>query len=346
MRVAITPFRAEEVREVPINWGCLEHILTLVAPFEPEAILAELRAAHPGVEFVTAASAGGLIAAVRDADVVLGWLPRDAFLAARRLRWIQTFSSGVDWIRPIPELVAGDVALTNMRGTTGATIAEHAFAQLLSLTRQLRYFDAEQRGRRWRDILGVPLAGLNGLTIGIIGLGAIGSAIARRAQAFEMAVIGLVNRRPPDDGLVSAWWRRDGLAEFLRRSDVVAVTPPLTPETRGLIGAAELALLKRSAYLLILSRGGIVDEAALVAALRDGRLAGAALDVATAEPPPDDSPLWEAPNLIITPHCSGYSRQTSELIWAIFNDNLRRFRAGQPLINAVDKAAAARPDGA
>ncbi len=338
MRVAITPFRAEEVREVPMNWGCLEHIMEKIGPFDPPRVLADLRAAFPSVEFAAREPGISVEAVVRDADVVLGWLPPEGFAAARRLRWIQTFSSGVDWILPIPELVASDVALTNMRGTSGATIAEHAFAQLLFLTRSLRHFDAEQRARRWGDILGVPLGSLRGLTMGIVGLGSIGSAITECARAFGMEVVALIHEREPDPSLgVARMWRRDGLADFLRAADVVAVTPPLTPETRGLIGAGELALLRPSAYVLILSRGGIVDEGALVAMLHTGRLAGAAMDVATQEPPPPESPLWDAPNLLITPHCSGYSRQTSEAILRVFTDNLARFLAGEPLVNIVDK---------
>ncbi len=335
MKVLITPFRAEEVRAVPVNWGCLQHIWELIGPFAPESILGALRDEFPGVTFAVPERGQTREDAVRDADAVLGWLSPDAFAQARRLRWIQAFSSGVDWTLDLPGLADRGVVVTNMRGTSADTIAEHAFAQLLFLTRQLRHFDAEQRQRRWRDILGVPLGALSGLTMGIIGLGSIGGALARRARAFDMDVIALVHERLPDDPSVLRMWRRDGLAEFLSRSDVVVVTAPLTPETRDMLGPTHLALLRPTAYVIVLSRGGIVDEAAMVDMLRDGRLAGAAMDVATREPPPADSPLWYAPNLILTPHCSGYSRQTSLLIWRVFRENLSRFIAGEPLHNVV-----------
>lgn len=335
MKVLITPFRAEEVQAVPVNWGCLQHIWELIGPFAPDAILDALRVEFPGVTFAVPERGQAPGDAVDDADAVLGWLSPAAFAHARRLRWIQAFSSGVDWTLDLPDLADRGVVVTNMRGTSADTIAEHAFAQLLCLTRHLRYFDAEQRQRRWRDILGVPLGALSGLTMGIVGLGSIGQALARRARAFDMDVIALVHERLPDEPSVSQMWRRDGLEEFLSVSDVVVVTAPITPETRDMLGPRQLALLKPTAYVIVLSRGGIVDEAAIVDMLRDGRLAGAAMDVAAQEPPAADSLLWDAPNLILTPHCSGYSRQTSLLIWRAFRENLARFIAREALHNVV-----------
>lgn len=302
-----------------------------------EKRLDALRSSFPQAEFVVADTPEEVAKAVVDVDAVLGWLSRDAFLAAKKLRWIQAHSAGVEFLARVPELVESDVIVTNTRGAHAATIAEHAFALLLFLTRGLRHLDAQQRERSWRRPAGVQFVGLSGLTLGVVGLGRIGSAIAKRGHSFDMKVVAVDADDVPRADYVSEFWLLDGLPELLRRSDVVAVAAPITPETRGMLGPDQLALMKPTAYLIVVSRGGIVDEHALVAALREGRLAGAGLDVASQEPLPPDSQLWDAPNLIITPHCSGSSRQTTEMVWSIIAENLSRFIAGQPLMNQVDK---------
>lgn len=310
----------------------------LVTTPRPERYLPRLMEAHPTIAFVVARTPAEVLAGVGDAEIVFGHLDRPAFLAARRLRWIQCHGAGVEWLAQIPEAAASDVLITNTRGAHAATIAEHTMGLLVALTRDFPALFAAQRRRVWLRPLARPAIGLAGLTVGIIGFGQIGRAIAERARAFAMTIVALDAQAIERPDHVAACWTLEGLPELLRAADVAIVAAPLTAETRGLLGAEQLALLKPSAYLLAISRGGIVDEAALASALRAGALAGAALDVQEHEPVPPDSPLWDVPNLILTPHCSGESALTTATELAIFRDNLARYRAGEPLHNLIDKA--------
>ncbi len=309
----------------------------VIAGRADERGLADLRAAHPEVEFVAARGAE-LSTAIADADAVyIHTMTSELVADARRLRWVQSQGAGVEWIHDVPELIESDVVLTNTRGAHAQTIAEHAFGLLLSLTRCLPQLRANQRAHRWGRPEGATMVGLSGLTFGVVGLGRIGTAIAQRAHGFDMHVVAVDANDVPRPDYVERFWPLDGLGELLAAADVVAVSTPLTPQTQGMIGASELAGMKPGAYLLVVSRGGIVDEEAVVAALQDGRLAGAGIDVTAREPLPADSPLWDAPNLLLTPHTSGASRQTTALAWTIFAENVGRFVHGQELANVVDK---------
>jgi phosphoglycerate dehydrogenase-like enzyme len=299
--------------------------------------LAQVQSAFPQVEFVRALSPAEQLAAIEDAEVVFGHLARAAFLKARRLRWVQCHSAGVEWLAHVPELVESDVVVTNTRGAHAGTIAEHTFGMLIFLARGFRSLVKAQEQRVWLSQPVPAPIGLAGLTLGVVGHGNIGQAIARLGRAFGMRVLAVDARESARTDGLDGFWLLDGLPELLRQADVVAVAAPYTPETRGMLGAAQLALLKPTAFLLVVSRGGIVDEPALVAALKEGRLAGAGLDVTAVEPLPADSPLWDAPNLFLTPHCSGRSERTTAGATAIFRDNLARYLAGRPLTNVVDK---------
>jgi phosphoglycerate dehydrogenase-like enzyme len=181
------------------------------------------------------------------------------------------------------------------------------------------------------------VTGIAGMTMGIVGFGNIGRAIAKRALAFEMQVMAVdAHQVPPMEGVKSVW-TLDRLHDMLREIDVLVISAPITPQTRGMIGPTEIGLLKKGSYLLAVSRGGIVDEAALISALRDGHLTAAGLDVTEVEPLPVDSPLWDIENLIITPHISGGSNLTTNLMWSIFHDNVGRFLRGEQLTNVCDK---------
>ncbi len=303
----------------------------------------QVKSAFPQVEFATALTREQILQEVGDAEVVFGNVSRAAFLAAKNLRWIQCHGAGVDSLIAIDELVESDVQLTNTSGAHAATIAEHFFGMLIGLARRLPQLYEAQRHREWVDWsawpkkVGARPVGLLGMTLGVIGLGNIGRAIAARARAFEMRVVAVDVRSIPRPDFVSQLWPTDNLPELLTCSDAVVVTVPGTPQTLGMLDKQALALMKPTAYLSVVSRGGVVDEEALAVMLKEGRLAGAALDVAAAEPLPDDSPLWDAPNLILTPHCAGKSETTTALATAIFQENLRRYLAGEPLINLVDK---------
>lgn len=305
-----------------------------------EAQLVAWRAEFPEAEFVAAARADDT-AALRDADAYLGRISRPAFLAAGpRLRWVHSTGAGIETVAAIPELVASDVVVTNTRGGHAPSIAEHTFAMLLALTRRIIPLAEDQRNHSWKGPGRVgPLRELTGAAMTIVGMGNIGRAIAKRAVAFEMRVLG-VDLRPaaPHEG-VEAIWGLDRLDEALAQADVLAIAVPYTVETDGLLDARRISLLREGAYLLALSRGGIVDEVALLAALRSGHLAGAGLDVFANEPLPPDNPLWDAPNLMVTPHCSGASSQTRARVAAITRENLRRFIQGETLVNICDKRA-------
>ena len=306
-----------------------------------DEVVAAWREEFPDVEFVPASTDEEQLLEVEDADGYIGRISRDAFRAAGpRLRWVHSTGAGIETLAAIPELVESDVTVTNTRGGHAATIAEHTFGLLLTLTRRLHDLHDNQRQHVWgRGAVRGAMTAVTGSTMVIVGLGNIGRAIARRAVGFEMRVIG-VDVRPvePPPG-VEAVWGPDRLDEALGQADVLVIATPLTTETRGMIDARRIGLLKPRSYLLCISRGGIVDEPALIAALQAGRLAGAGLDVQATEPMAPDDPLWDAPNLVLTPHCSGASRQTTKLVWQLTTDNVRRFVTGQPLMNVCDPRA-------
>ncbi|HYY88525.1 MAG TPA: D-2-hydroxyacid dehydrogenase [Chloroflexota bacterium] len=271
-----------------------------------------------------------------DIDAVYGQLTADEFASARQLRWVQSPSAGVEWMWRVPGLADSDIVVTNMRGAHAATIAEHTFALLLMQTRGLRAFEQHQRDHHWgRGEM--MLVGIKGLTMGIVGFGNIGRAIARRATGFEMRVLAVDAEPVPAGEGVAEVWPLSRLDDLCCESDVLAIAAPMTPTSRGMIGEAQIRQLKRGAYILQMSRGGIVDESALVDALEEGHLGGAGLDVTETEPLPVGHPLWTAPNLVITSHSSAASRLTNELVWSILSENLRRFMRGEALMNLVDK---------
>jgi phosphoglycerate dehydrogenase-like enzyme len=300
--------------------------------------LDKFRQAYPQVQFVASGSPEEVVREIADADAFFGNPTREQYRAAKKLRWIQAPSAGIEFVRNVPELVDSEVVLTNARGAHAQTIAEHTFAMLLTLTRALPYFAEAKKRREWGRGEGYrQVVGLAGKTMGIVGFGNIGRAIARRAKGFEMRVIA-VDAQPVAGGdLAESVWGLDRLDDLMKQSDVVAIAAPITNETRGMIGAKQIQEMKRGAYLIVVSRGGIVDERALIQALEDGHLAGAGLDVTETEPLPADNPLWDAPHLIITPHISGGSELTTELMWSIFFENVGHFVKGEPLKNVTDK---------
>ena len=276
-----------------------------------------------------------LRAAGAEAEVLYGGLPEELWDAFPRLRWIQCQGAGMER-QLFPALVESEVIVTNAAGIHAPYCAEHAFALLLGLARGIQLYTRDQLARRWQ---GRPLVEIGGWTLGLVGLGGFGREMARRGAGFNMHVLGLdpycAEAPPHVDELLAP----GGLPDLLRRSDVVMLACPLTPETRHLIDAEALAQMKPTAYLISVTRGGVVDEAALIDALRAGRIAGAGLDVFEVEPLPADSPLWEMENVILTPHSAGRSQNRPRPTVELFCDNLRRYREGRPLRNVVDKEA-------
>jgi len=261
------------------------------------------------------------------------------FLArAPRLRWVHTLSAGVERLM-IPEVVSRrGLVLTNNSGSYDVPIAEFVLAAMLASAKHLPdYLRAQQRAHWDKDR---DHAELRGATLVVLGLGSIGGEVARLASAFGMHVIG-VRRRPdaaPPPG-VSQVVPPERLADAVVEADFLAVTAPLTPATRGLVSREVLGRMKPGAYLVNIARGAIVDEAALLEALRSGRLAGAAIDAWWTEPLPPESQWWSLSNVMATPHVSNSSPRVRERTLALFLDNLRRWKAGEPLQNVVDLKA-------
>lgn len=296
-----------------------------------------LAADFPDVEFLAGASEDEIVALAADAEVALGPVSSRVFKAAPKLKFIQSSSAGVEWMRNVPELRESDVMVTNTRGAHATTIAEHCFGMLIFLARNFGSLYESHKKHEWQRPLERAGVGLVGMTMGIIGLGQIGRAIAQRAVAFDMTVIAVDAHPVAKPDYVAELGLLDGLNDLMSRSDVVVVATPITDETRGMIGPDQLRRMKPEAYLMVMSRGGIIHEPTLAQMLTEGKLAGAGLDVTETEPLPADNPLWDAPNLFITPHSSPSSSQTQGNVYGMMTDNLRRYMAGQPLENLVDK---------
>jgi phosphoglycerate dehydrogenase-like enzyme len=270
-----------------------------------------------------------------DCEVMIGYsrLPDDVITYTPNLRWIMTLGAGIDRLSPG---LAARVLLTNGAGIGAEPIAEQVLMYLFMLARGEHVYFRRQMARHWEK--GVPVREIAGMTMGIVGFGAIGAAVARRARGLGMRVIAL--RRSATgraaDALADEVCPPSDLAYLLGSSDVVVLAVPLTAETRGLIGREELAGMRSGAYLINVARGPVVDEAALVAALRSGRLAGAGIDVFDDEPLPPDSPFWDLPNVIVTPHSASAAEHRAPRLADLVCDNLRRYLDGQPLRNVVD----------
>lgn len=306
-----------------------------------ENTLAQWKGRFPQVEVVSVEDADQLGAAVVDADVFVGWhLAPEHFAAARRLRWIHSASAGIEESL-FPALVASDVVLTNSTGLHAVCIPEHVLGQMLVLARNFHEAQRLQQRSEWNRFgviaYGSGVRELHGSALAILGAGPIGANLARLAAGLGMRVRVMrrdANRPVPHAEAVVP---PDRLPELLGWADFVVLAVPLTAETHNLIGEAELRAMRSTTFLINIARGEVIDEAALVRCLRAGGLAGAALDVFSQEPLPADHPFWSLPNLVVTPHISGYTPTYFDRMLAIFEDNLARFLAGQPLRNVVDK---------
>lgn len=270
--------------------------------------------------------------------VLLGYPPRGGLASFPNLRWVQQTGAGADWLMRVPEFRDSDVVLTNASGVHAIPIAEHVLALMFALSRRIHFFVKAQAAGRWerRGRLGE----LEGATLGIVGVGAIGEKLAQKAKGLGMRVLGMRRDATRGSPHVDRMFGPEGLRELLAESDWVVIAAALTPETQGLIGEAELATMKPTAYLINIGRGAIVDEAALVRALEARSIGGAGLDVFEHEPLPEDSPLWKLKNVIVTPHFAGATPHYVERVMDIFLDNLARFQAGEPMRNVVDKKLA------
>ena len=301
----------------------------------PDARLAAVRDAAPDFEVRRGAPDDDLAGV----EVVLGQVDKGRLADAPELRWVQSWSAGLDWLlEPTPPAGAPTgLRVTSASGVHAVPIAEHVFAVLLALGRGLPDALAAQAQRRWSRGDDVGRFELEGRQMVLLGLGEIGARVARIAGAFGMLVTAV--RHHPDEGGgpgVARVVGTDALLDVLPAADVLVVTVPLTDATRGMVGAGALAALPDWAVVVNVGRGEVVDQDAVASAVAGGRLGGAALDVFAQEPLPPDSPLWGVPNVIVTPHAAGLTPHYADRALAIFLDNLGRYRRDEPLRDAVD----------
>jgi len=302
-------------------------------------LVESLRAEYPGVRFVAARTPADAAAEAGGADAIIGFCRDDVVAAADRLVWVQIFTAGAEHCLDIEDIASGAVLLTNMQKMSSPVIGEHAVAMMLSLTRGLVQQAKTMPDGKWdRSIDGeIGMMSVEGKTLLVVGLGGIGKAAASRAAALGMRVIATRNSPRPGPEYVEYVGLSDELLELAAEADVVINALPLTPETEGLFDKAFFDAVKPGVFFVNVARGASVVTDDLVAALADGRVAGAGLDVTDPEPLPADHPLWRMPNVIITPHIAWYG-STRERQIALARENVRRFIAGDALLNVVDPA--------
>lgn len=298
-------------------------VLVLADPADP--LLAMLEMLPEGTRIAAGNQPQAFAEAAPAADVILNWtgsrdLLRQVFAMAPRVRWIHSRSAGLDELL-FPELAQSPAVLTNARGVFSEILGEFAIAAILFFAKGLRRMVRSQQAGIWDQFDVTEIAGQ---TLGIIGLGDIGKAVARRAEAMGMRVIGLRRADGPEHKLA-----------LLAQSDYVVLTAPLTPQTLGIIAAPELKAMKPTAVLINLGRGPLVEESALIAALRENRIAGAALDVFDQEPLPPGHPFYKLENLLLSPHAADHTPDWKQRAMRLFLDNFARYRTGQPLANVV-----------
>ena len=316
------------------DWAPLRKVL--VPNLDPQ-VLPQLRAAVPGVEFVVAQDAADAAKLAPGVDAAVGFCTPELLAAAPKLRWVQSMSAGVERCVAIPAVRERKVLLTNMQRVAGPVMAEHVLALMLAISRNLHFYIPEQRAGRWTSEVPPPARSmaLQGKTVLVAGLGGIGTEVARRAHALGMKVTATRASGREGPPFVSYVGLPEELHALAREADFVVNTLPLTEQTRGLFDAKAFAVMKPGAIFINVGRGGSVVQDDLVAALRNGRLAGAGLDVTDPEPLPAGHPLYSLPNVILTPHVAADSDLGNAARWAIVRENLRRYAAGEAMLSEV-----------
>lgn len=325
---------ATALRERP-GWSPPRKVVLMGAD---AARVAWMQEAAPRVELVGAADRAAAAREAADADAVIGECVAEVIEAGPRIRWVQRMYAGVERCLTIPAFAERGIALTNMQKVAGSVMAEHVLAFMFGLTRGLADYVPAQAKGEWADEA-VPESRMwevKGRTILVVGLGGIGTEVAKRAHALGMSVLAVRNSGTDGPPYVAEVGLSDKLLPFAGRADVIVSTLPLTPETKGLMNKSFFDAAKRGALFINVGRGGTVVTHDLVAALRDGRLGGAGLDVTDPEPLPPDHPLWKAPNVIITPHVAAAVEGDEEPRWLLAKENLRRYAAGGKLLSEVD----------
>ena len=297
--------------------------------------LTQIQSTSEDVDLVIPDSSGDALDVMPEIDIIFGGMSRDMFKRAESLKWVQTWGAGVDGMM-YAEFVHSEVILTSAKGTVGVHLSEHAMALLLGLTRGIA---RAIRTTDWNERMPIRHASweLIDKTMGIVGLGGTGCDVAIRAHAFGMKIIAVDPEDVDVPDCVETCWKMDRFYDLLSASDIVVVCCPLTEETRGLFDRMAFEKMQNHALLINVTRGKIMDDASLVEALKTGQIAGAGLDVTPQEPLPGDHPLWNMPNVIITPHTAGGSPNRQDRIVNLFCENLRRFLKGEDMLSVIEK---------
>lgn len=313
-------------------------VLVLSNPTDPE--LALLEKLPPETNLAVGNSPEAFVRSAPDASVILNWsgkggLLRQVFSVCPNVRWVHSRAAGLDSLL-FPELVESPVPLTNGSGVFSPPLGEFALGAILFFAKDFRRMIRSQEAGRW-DQFDMPE--ISGQTVGIVGYGDIGRAVATRVRPLGMHVLAVKRhvQAPNGDPLVDKIYPPDARREMIARSDYIVASAPLTPETRSMIGEPEFAAMKPDAVVINIGRGPVIDEAAMVRALSQGRIKGAALDVFDTEPLPPGHPLYQLPNVLLSPHCADHTPDWLERGMRFFLEQFERFRKGEPLLNVVDK---------
>ncbi len=306
-----------------------------------DRLLARLRESVPDFDLALGVDPAAFEAVAPDATVVLSWGAsrdqlREVVLMCPEVRWVHIMSAGLDSVLS-SDLVESPAVLTNGRGVFSPSLGEWVVGAILYFAKDFRRLMRSQAEGRWEPF---DVVEISGQTVGIVGYGDIGRAVATRAGALGMRVLGLTRRGPlPDhsDPLAEEIFGPADRIRMIQQCDYVVVTAPLTPDTRGLVGEAELAAMKPDAVIINIGRGPVIQEDALVRALSEGRVKGAALDVFDTEPLPDGHPFYSLENVLLSPHCADHTSVWLDKAMELFLENLERYRRREPLVNVVEK---------
>jgi len=330
IRESATPSRERAGWSVPQK--------VLVRLDKPERLPA-LQAVAPGVELIPVSGVAEAAAQAADVQVLMGFCNQEILSAAPQLVWVQVYSSGVENCVSIPDMRTGNKILTNGQRIGSPALAEHAIAMMMALVRGLDVYHANQLKGAWQrnaELGSGEFMEIEGRTILVVGLGGIGSQVARRAHGLGMRVIATRNSSRQGPDYVDYVGLSDELLVLAAKADVVINTAPLTDQTRGIFDAAFFAAMKPTAYFVSVGRGASTVTDDLISALETGQIAGAGLDVTDPEPLPEGHPLWSAPRVLISPHTAGRSDKSRDRLYLLVQENLRRYVAGEPLLSVVD----------
>ncbi len=315
--------------------AALDHLKIVTTDGIPQPYQEKIRVLAPQIEIRLCQSDDEFHREVADAHVIYGGFSREDLVAAKQLRWIQYTAAGVEHIL-WPELVESPTVLTNMQRIYSPVISETAIGLMLALARGIPQYTLQTREHRWQTVPG--LVEISGMTLGLVGLGGIGTDTAYRAHyGFNMKILAVDPKPLPKPSFVAELHSVDWLPQMAPQVDILMSAAPHTRLSEGMFSEPVFRAMKRTAFFINVSRGKLVDTPALVRALEEGWIAGAGLDVAYKEPLPADEPLWRAPNVIITCHTSAHSPKVEGRQMDLFSENVRRYVAGLPLLNVVDK---------